>query len=138
MLKPILAAIIFSLTPVATLAQEQEPYDYTGSTLRQQQYQIYELNRRLQVQGNQREIQMLQDRVANGGQPPKQVIVEQRTNPLVPILGAAILGGAIIYGANQNNRSYHYHHEYHRDGRRYRRNGRNYRICRDHKRRYYC
>ena len=132
MLKPILAAIIFSLTPVATLAQEQEPYDYTGSTLRQQQYQIYELNRRLQVQGNQREIQMLQDRVANGGQSPQptQVIVEQKTNPLVPILGAALIGGAIIYGANQNNRSYH-HHEYHRDGKRYR-------ICRDHHRRYYC
>ncbi len=121
------------LAPVATLAQEQEPYDYTGATLRQQQYQIYELNRRLQVQGNQREIQMLQDRVANGGQPPQptQVVVEQRTNPLVPILGAALIGGAIIYGANQNNRSYHHHHEYHRDGRRYR-------ICRDHKRRYYC
>ena len=121
------------LAPVATLAQEQEPYDYTGATLRQQQYQIYELNRRLQVQGNQREIQMLQDRVANGGQPPQptQVIVEQRTNPLVPILGAALIGGAIIYGANQNNRSYHHHHEYHRDGKRYR-------ICRDHHRRYYC
>ena len=134
MLKPILAAIIFSLTPVATLAQEQESYDYTGATLRQQQHQIYQLNRRLEVQGNQREIQQLQDRVANGGQ-PTQVIVEQRTNPLVPILGAAILGGAIIYGANQNNRSYHHHNrhrnEYHRDGNRYR-------ICRDHKRRYYC
>ena len=133
MLKPLLAAIIFSLTPVATLAQEQESYDYTGATLRQQQYQIYELNRRLQVQGNQREIQVLQDRVANGGQPqqPTQVIVEQRTNPLVPILGAALIGGAIIYGANQNNRNYNNHREYHRDGKRYR-------ICRDHNRRYYC
>jgi hypothetical protein len=133
MLKPLLAAIIFALTPVATLAQEQEPYDYTGATLRQQQYQIYELNRRLQVQGNQREIQMLQDRVANGGQPPQptQVIVEQRTNPLVPILGAALIGGAIIYGTNQNNRRHHHHREYHRDGKRYR-------ICRDHHRRYYC
>lgn len=136
MLKPLLAAIIFSTMPVATLAQEQEPYDYTGATLRQQQYQIYELNRRLQVQGNQREIQQLQDRVANGGQ-PTQVIVEQRTNPLVPILGAAILGGAIIYGANQNNRSYHYHHENRRRNQYYR-DGKRYRICRDHKRRYYC
>jgi len=133
MIKSLFAAIIFATTPVATLAQEQQQYDYTGATLRQQQYQINELNRRLQVQGNQREIERLQDRVANGGQPPQQqqIIVEQRTNPLVPILGAAILGGAIIYGANQNNRSYHHHHEYHRDGRRYR-------ICRDHKRRYYC
>ena len=140
MIKPLLAAIIFAITPVAALAQEQRQYDYTGATLRQQQYQINELNRRLQVQGNQREIDRLQDRVANGGLPPQQqqIIVEQRTNPLVPILGAAILGGAIIYGANQNNRSYHHHHEYHRDGGRYRRNGRNYRICRDHKRRYYC
>ncbi len=136
MLKPLLAAIIFSTMPVTTLAQEQEPYDYTGATLRQQQYQIYELNRRLQVQGNQREIQQLQDRVANGGQ-PTQVIVEQRTNPLVPILGAAILGGAIIYGANQNNRSYHYHHENRRRNQYYR-DGKRYRICRDHKRRYYC
>lgn len=134
-----LSAILLSsvflvpLAPVAVLAQEQEPYDYTGATLRQQQYQIYELNRRLQVQGNQREIQMLQDRVANGGQQPQptQVIVEQKTNPLVPILGAALIGGAIIYGANQNNRSYYHHREYHRDGNRYR-------ICRDHKRRYYC
>ncbi len=125
------SVFLIPLAPVATLAQEQEPYDYTGATLRQQQYQIYELNRRLQVQGNQREIQMLQDRVANGGQQPQPVVVEQRINPLVPILGAAILGGAIIYGANQNNRSYHHHHEYHRDGNRYR-------ICRDHKRRYYC
>ena len=127
------SVFLFPLAPVATLAQEQEPYDYTGATLRQQQYQIYELNRRLQVQGNQREIQMLQDRVANGGKPPQptQVVVEQRTNPLIPILGAAILGGAIIYGVNQNNRSYHHHHEYHRDGNRYR-------ICKDHKRRYYC
>ena len=136
MLKPILAAIIFSLTPVATLAQGQGSYDYTGDTLRDQQSQINELNRRIQVQGNQREIERLQDRIANGGQQP-QVIVEQRTNPILPILGAAILGGAIIYGANQNNRSYHYHHEnrrrnqYHRDGKRYR-------ICRDHHRRYYC
>ncbi len=75
---------------------------------------------------------MLQDRVANGGQPPQptQVIVEQRTNPIVPILGAALIGGAIIYGANQNNRRYH-HHDYYRDGKRYR-------ICRDHHRRYYC
>lgn len=64
-------------------------------------------------------------------QQQQQIIIEQRSNPLVPILGAAILGGAIIYGANQNNRSYHYHHEYRRDGRRYR-------ICRDHHRRYYC
>ena len=131
MLKPLLAAIIFSTMPVATLAQEQEPYDYTGATLRQQQYQIYELNRRLQVQGNQREIQMLQDRVANGGQLPQptQVIVEQKTNPLVPILGAALIGGAIIYGANQN--SFRYRNEYYRGGNRYR-------ICRDHNRRYYC
>ena len=125
------------LAPVAVLAQEQQSYDYTGATLRQQQQQIYELNRRIQVQGNQREIQALQDRVANGGQTPQptQVIVEQRTNPLVPILGAAILGGAIIYGANQNNRSYH-HHNRHRNE--YHRNGNRYRICRDHKRRYYC
>ena len=126
MLKSLLAAIIFSTMPVATLAQEQESYDYTGATLRQQQYQIYELNRRLQVQGNQREIQMLQDRVANGGQTP---IVEQRINPIVPILGAALIGGAIIYGANQTNRRYN--NEYYRGGKRYR-------ICRDHNRRYYC
>ena len=117
--------------PVATLAKEQEPYDYTGATLRQQQYQIYELNRRLQVQGNQREIQMLQDRVANGGQSPQptQVVVEQRTNPIVPILGAALIGGAIIYGVNQNNRRYNNN---------YYRNGRRYRVCRDHRRSYYC
>ena len=133
------SVFLIPVAPLATLAQESQSYDYTGATLRQQQEQIYELNRRIQAQGNQREIEALQERIANGGQSPQptQVIVEQRTNPLVPILGAAILGGAIIYGVNQNNRSYHYHHEnrrrnqYHRDGKRYR-------ICRDHNRRYYC
>ena len=127
------SVFLIPLAPVAVLAQEQQSYDYTGATLRQQQQQIYELNRRIQVQGNQREIQALQDRIANGGQSPQptQVIVEQRINPIVPILGAALIGGAIIYGANQNNRRHHRHNEYHRDGNRYR-------ICRDHKRRYYC
>ena len=98
MIKPILAAIMFSAAPVATLAHDQHSHGHPNGIITQQQ---------------------------------QQIIIEQRSNPLVPILGAAILGGAIIYGANQNNRSYHYHHEYHRDGRRYR-------ICRDHKRRYYC
>lgn len=104
MIRTTLAAIIFSLTPVATLAQEHDQYSYADGRIIQQQ----------------------------------QIIIEQRTNPLVPILGAAILGGAIIYGVNQNNRSYHHHHEYHGRSRSYRRHGRNYRICRDHHRRYYC
>lgn len=133
MLKPFLAAVFFSLVPLSAVAQEQRRADYTGATLQQQQYEIYELNRRLQVQANQREIERLQERVANGGitPQPQPVIVEQRVNPLVPLIGAALVSGAIIYSGERYNRNYrrnnHYHH-----------NGRRYRICRDHKRRYYC
>ena len=106
MLKPFLAAVFFSLVPLSAVAQEQRRADYTGATLQQQQYEIYELNRRLQVQANQREIERLQDRVANGGitPQPQPVIVEQRVNPLVPLIGAAIIGGAIIYNGERYNR----------------------------------
>lgn len=133
MLKPFLAAVFFSLVPLSAVAQEQRRADYTGATIQQQQYEIYELNRRLQVQANQREIERLQERVANGGitPQPQPVIVEQRVNPLVPLIGAALIGGAIIYNGERYNRNYYRHNHYHHNGRRYR-------ICRDHKRRYYC
>ena len=135
MFKPFLAAVLFSIVPLSAVAQEQRRTDYTGATLQQQQYEIYELNRRLQVQSNQREIERLQERVANGGTTPQPqpVIVEQRVNPLVPLIGAALIGGAIIYSGERNNRYRHTHRH-----NRYHHNGRRYRICRDHKRRYYC
>ena len=81
------------LLPLPSEAQGR--VDPTGQTLRSQQEQIQELNRQLQVQTNQREIERLQNQLSgnqNQNQQPQVVVVEQNRGPSD---GAVILGGLL-------------------------------------------
>jgi len=101
--KTILASLVLVplALPLPSLASHYEN-DLTGQTLRNQREQINELNRQLQVQTNQREIERLQNQLSgnqnqNQNQPPV-VVVEQRQPNVGTVLLGTVLGAALNNG----------------------------------------
>ena len=101
------------LVPLALPSQSlaQGRVDPTGQTLRNQQEQIQELNRMLQVQANQKQIERLQERLLedqNQNQQPQVVVVQpERRGPttgevLLGVAGIALSNGYVDCGPRGN------------------------------------